>query len=66
MTEKLFDLRKAAMDEVRKAVSEVAEADICRTCYICRKEFPVDNVWEKATICPDCLDNIRKVLGVTV
>lgn len=52
--------------EVRKAVAEVAEADICRTCYICRKAFPVDNVWAKDPICPGCLDKIRKVLGVTV
>lgn len=67
----VLNLREVAKDEVQKAVAEVAEAevaeaDICRTCYICRKTFPVDNVWAKDLICPDCLDKIRKVLGVTV
>ena len=63
---KVLNLREAAQDEARRAIAEVAEADICRTCYICRKAFPVDNVWARDPICPDCLDKIRKVLGVTV
>lgn len=60
----VLNLRQAAQDEVQKAVAEVAEADICRTCYICRKAFPVNNIWQKDQICPDCLNKLRKLIGI--
>lgn len=70
MTEKVFDLRKAARDEVKKAtqeyIGELAEIEIGRTCYICHRSFPIDHIGQNDPFCPDCLGKIRKVIGVTV
>ena len=55
----IFDFKQAACDILQ------AEISIGRTCIICDKTYPISQTGFSKPICPDCLEKIRKVIGVT-